>query len=235
VDGTGAAPQKGTVTQRAIEQIKQMIAEGTLEPGQRLPAERDLAARLGISRSSVREAIRALTVLGVLEARHGSGVYVTRLQAGDLLETFGVVADLSRGERLVELLEVRRILESTATALAAARITPDRLAEVEEHLTAMNATDDPDRILAHDLAFHRAIAEAAGNETMAAILEGLSSRTFRARVWRGYQEAGAIARTRREHAAIHRALAARDPEAARTAAAAHVREVEEWLRGRLGQ
>lgn len=154
------APQKGSVPQRAIEQIKAMIGEGRLEPGQRLPTERDLAVQLGISRSSMREAIRALTVLGVLEARHGSGIYVTQLEAGDLLETFGVVADLSRGPRLVELLEVRRILESTATALAAARITPDQLAEVEKHLTAMNATDDPEVILAHDLAFHREIAAA---------------------------------------------------------------------------
>jgi DNA-binding FadR family transcriptional regulator len=104
---------------------------------------------------------------------------------------------------------------------------------VEKHLAAMNATDDPEEILAHDLAFHREIAVAAGNETMAAILEGLSSRTFRARVWRGYQEEGAFARTRREHAAIHRALAAHDPEAAR-AAAAHVGEVEQWLRAQLG-
>ncbi|MFE6287274.1 FadR/GntR family transcriptional regulator [Streptomyces sp. NPDC057877] len=228
-----AAPQRGTVTQRAIEHLKAMIAEGQLEPGQRLPTERDLATRLGISRSSVREAIRALTVLGVLEARHGSGIYVTQLKAGDLLETFGVVADLSRGPRLVELLEIRRTLESTATALAAARITPARLAEVERHLTAMNTTDDPERVLAHDLAFHREIAAAAGNETLAALLEGLSSRTFRARVWRGYQEEGAFDRTRREHAAIHRALTARDPEAARTAAAAHVGEVEQWLRARL--
>lgn len=226
------APRKGTVTQRAIDRITAMIREGLLEPGQRLPTERDLAAEAGISRSSMREAIRALTVLGVLEARHGSGIYVTRLEAGDLLETFGVVADLSRGARLAELLEVRRVLESTATALAAARITPEQLAEVERHLTAMNATDDPERILAHDLAFHRAIATAAGNETMAAILDGLSSRTFRARVWRGYQEAGAFARTRREHAAIHRALVARDPEAARAAAATHVGEVERWLRTR---
>ncbi|MFE4665033.1 FadR/GntR family transcriptional regulator [Streptomyces sp. NPDC056716] len=228
-----ATAQKGTVPQRAIERIKAMIAEGSLEPGQRLPTERDLAVQLGISRSSMREAIRALTVLGVLEARHGSGIYVTQLQAGDLLETFGVVADLSRGPRLVELLEVRRILESTATALAAARITPEQLAEVERHLAAMNATEDPERILAHDLAFHREIATAAGNETMAAILEGLSSRTFRARVWRGYQEEGAFERTRREHAAIHRALAARDPEAARAAGAAHVGEVEHWLRAQL--
>ncbi|WP_030871632.1 FadR/GntR family transcriptional regulator [Streptomyces sp. NRRL S-37] len=227
------APQKGTVTQRAIERITAMIREGELEPGERLPTERELAVRLGISRSSMREAIRALTVLGVVEARHGSGIYVTRLEAGDLLETFGVVADLSRGRQLVELLEVRRVLESHATALAAARITPDRLAEVEKHLAAMNATDDPEEILAHDLAFHREIAAAAGNGTTAAILESLSSRTFRARVRRGYQEEGAFARTRREHAAIHRALAARDPEAARAAAAAHVGAVEEWLRARL--
>jgi DNA-binding FadR family transcriptional regulator len=222
------------VTQRAVERIKAMIADGALEPGQRLPTERDLAVRLGISRSSMREAIRALTVMGVLEARHGSGIYVTQLRAGDLLESFGVVADLSRGPRLLELLEVRRVLESSAAALAAARITPERLAAVERHSAAMNGTDDPDEILAHDLAFHREIALAAGNETLAALLEGLSSRTFRARVWRGYQEEGAFARTRREHAAIHRALAARDPEAARAAAAAHVGEVAEWLRGRLG-
>lgn len=229
-----AAPRKGTVTQRAVEEIKAMIAEGRLEPGQRLPTERDLAVQLGMSRSSTREAIRALTVMGVLDARHGSGIYVGTLEAGDLLESFGVVADLSRGPRLVELLQVRRILESAATALAAARITEEQLAAVKAHLAAMNATDDPEEILAHDLAFHREIASAAGNATMAAILDGLSSRTFRARVRRGHQEQDAIARTRREHAAIHRALAARDPEAARAAAAAHVGGVEEWLRGRVG-
>ncbi|MFJ6506202.1 FadR family transcriptional regulator [Streptomyces sp. NBC_01281] len=231
--GKDPAPPKGTVTQRAIEQIKALIREGRLEPGQRLPTERDLASQLGISRSSMREAIRALTVLGVLEARHGSGIYVTQLEAGDLLETFGVVADLSRGHQLVELLELRRILESTATAMAAARITPDQLAEVDKQLTAMNATDDPEQILAHDLAFHREIVAAAGNETMTAILDGLSSRTFRARVWRGYQEEGAFDRTRREHTAILRALVARDPDAARAAAAAHVGEVEQWLRSQL--
>src|SRR4051794_3601761 len=105
-DSAESAPQKGTVTQRAIEQIKALIGDGRLEPGERLPTERELAVQLGISRSSMREAIRALTVMGVLEARHGSGIYVTRLEAGDLLETFGVVADLSRGTGLVELLEV---------------------------------------------------------------------------------------------------------------------------------
>ncbi|MGW2017704.1 FadR/GntR family transcriptional regulator [Streptomyces sp. NPDC001927] len=226
-------PARGTVTQRAIDQIKAMISGGELHPGDRLPTERDLAAQLGLSRSSMREAISALTVIGVLEARHGSGIYVSRLGADDLLETFGVVADLSRGEQLVELLQVRRVLESTATALAAARIDQDQLAVVTGHLRAMEEADDPEEILAHDLAFHRAVNAASGNETMAAILEGLSTRTFRARVWRGYAEEGAFERTRREHAAIHRALVARDPEAARAAAAAHVGEVEEWMRAHV--
>ncbi|MFD3513959.1 FadR/GntR family transcriptional regulator [Streptomyces sp. NPDC058657] len=238
--GPGPAPEltaaaaKETVTHRAIEAVKAMITSGRLTSGQRLPTERDLAVRLGISRSSMREAIRALTVLGVLESRHGSGVYVTNLDAVDLLDTFGVVAEISPTSRLVEFLEVRRILESSAAALAAARIDSSQLASLSAQLDAMNGTDDPEEFLAADMAFHRTVAQAAGNEALAAIVEGLSSRTFRARVRRGLQDAGAFAQTREEHRRIYRALLDRDPEAARVAAAAHVSTVEEWLRGQLG-
>ncbi|MGW7413591.1 FadR/GntR family transcriptional regulator [Streptomyces sp. NPDC054863] len=234
-DSTPAVPPEkgGSVTQRAIESIKAMITEGRLEAGQRLPTERDLAVDLGISRSSMREAIRALTVLGVLESRHGSGIYVTQLEAVDLLDTFGIVAEISPKPRLAELLEVRRILESAATALAAARIDGGQLAELDKQLAVMNGTEDPEEFLAADMAFHRTITQAAGNEALAAIVEGLSSRTFRARVRRGHQEVGAFAVTREEHRRIHRALVGRDPEAARVAAAAHVGAVEEWLRGQL--
>ncbi|GAB2620910.1 FadR/GntR family transcriptional regulator [Streptomyces capparidis] len=227
------APGRRTVTQRAIEQIKQMIAAGELRPGQRLPTERDLAAQLGLSRSSMREAIRALTVLGVLQARHGSGIYVTELGAGDLLETFGLMAEVVRGEQLLELLQVRRLLEPAATALAAARITDEELAQVQRHLAEMEATDDPEELLTADLAFHRVVVAAAGNATLAAIVEGLSSRTFRARLGRGRQEPGVFAQVRKDHARIHRALAARDPDAARAAAAVHIAEVEDWLRAHL--
>ncbi|UKY48587.1 FadR/GntR family transcriptional regulator [Streptomyces inhibens] len=224
---------KVTVAQRAIDRIKSMIGEGTLEPGQRLPTERELAAQLGISRSSMREAIRALTVMGVLESRHGSGVYVTQLDAGGLLEAFGAVAGLSPGPRLLELLEVRRVLESSATGLAAARIGPEQLAEVEQHLKAMEMSSDPEEILAHDLAFHRAIATASGNESMAAVLDGLSSKTFRTRVWRGYEEESAFERTHLEHTRIYEALIDRDPESARAASSVHVAGVERWLRRQL--
>src|SRR5690606_40931750 len=105
-----AAPRVGrrTVTRRAVEQIKAMSADGTLHPGQRLPTERELAAGMGLSRSSMREAIRVLTTLGVLEARHGAGVYVTELRPRDLLEPFSVLAVVGRGHYLLESLQWRR-------------------------------------------------------------------------------------------------------------------------------
>ncbi|TDQ46572.1 FadR/GntR family transcriptional regulator [Actinorugispora endophytica] len=234
----GRAPDAETakisVAQRAIEQIKTMIAEGELRAGQRLPTERDFAAQLGISRSSIREAIRALTILGVLEIRHGAGVYVTSLRPDDLLETFGVVAEISRGQTLVELLQVRRALESAATAAAAARITDAELAEVRRHLERIGEGGSVEEMVAADRDFHQAIVRAAGNETMAAIVDGLSSMTFRARVWRGHHSSGAVSRLHQEHERIYQALAARDPEAARSTAATHVLEVETWLRANLG-
>ncbi|MFF5260968.1 FadR/GntR family transcriptional regulator [Actinomadura viridis] len=217
-----------TVTERAIEQIKAKLAVGELVPGQRLPTERELAAELGLSRSSMREAIRALTVLGVLEARHGAGVYVTQLEPSDLLETFGAVAEISRGENLVHLVQVRKILEPAAAATAAARVTEEGLALLRAEMRAMERGTTSEEIVGHDMEFHRIITEAAGNPVLSAILGGLNSRTFRVRVWRGYREKNAFARTFAEHEALYRALAGRDPEGARIAAAVHIGAVEEW-------
>jgi GntR family transcriptional regulator, transcriptional repressor for pyruvate dehydrogenase complex len=226
-DDAGA---KTTVTHRAIEAIKARIAMGELVPGQRLPTERDLAADLGLSRSSMREAIRALTVMGVLEARHGAGIYVTQLNPGDLLETFGVVAEISRGDTLLHLVQVRKILEPAAAAAAAARIDEDGLVRLRAEMTAMERGTTAEEIVGHDLEFHRIITEAAGNPVLGAILAGLNSRTFRARVWRGYREEGVFPRTNSEHDAIYRALVERDPDGARVAAAVHIGEVEAWVR-----
>src|ERR1051325_4329908 len=222
-----------SVTERAIADIKAKIAAGELEPGQRLPTERDLAADLGLSRSSMREAIKALTVLGVLEVRHGAGVYVTSLEAGGLLENLGVVAEVSRGETLVHLVQVRKILEPAAVAVAAARITPEQLAQLRAEMAAMERGTSAEEIVEHDMEFHRIINEAAGNPVLSALLSGLSSRTFRARVWRGYDEGGVFPRTFAEHERIYRALVDRDPENARLAAAVHIGAVEDWAASRL--
>ncbi|MYS85297.1 FadR/GntR family transcriptional regulator [Embleya scabrispora] len=230
-----AEAPKTTVTQRAVDQVRALIADGALQPGERLPTERELAVQFGLSRSSMREAIRALTAMGVLEARHGAGIYVTSLQPSDLLETFGIVAEISRGDGLAELLQVRRILEPAATALAAARATEKHLKRMAEQLEIMSAGSTVEEIVAADLAFHRIIAEAAGNAMLAAIIDGLSTRTFRARIWRGHKDAGVLADVRQEHERIHRAVAGRDPQAAAAAAAVHVDEVEQWLVAHAGE
>jgi GntR family transcriptional regulator, transcriptional repressor for pyruvate dehydrogenase complex len=219
-----------TVTQRAIEAIKAKIAAGELAPGQRLPTERDLAAELGLSRSSMREAIRALTAMGVLETRHGAGIYMTRLEPGDLLETFGVVAEISRGVNLLHLVQVRKILEPAAAAAAAARIDDEGLARLRAEMAAMERGTTAEQIVGHDLEFHRIITEAAANPVLSAILGGLNSRTFRARVWRGHREEGVFPSTFHEHDRIYLALTERDPDGARIAAAAHIGAVEDWAR-----
>ncbi|MBV2364429.1 FadR/GntR family transcriptional regulator [Streptomonospora nanhaiensis] len=221
------------VTQRAIEHVKRMIAAGELRPGDRLPTERDLAAGLGVSRSSMREAIRALTTLGVLEVRHGSGVYVTALRPGDLLETFSVLAEVSQDETLIEVLQVRRMLEPAATAMAAARADDAALRRLGAILDRIETGGSEGETVAADISFHQAIVEITGNATLVAINDGLSSRTFNARVWRGHREAGLTARLREDHERIYQALCARDPDAARAAATVHVMEVERWLRGSL--
>ncbi|MEY9212303.1 FadR/GntR family transcriptional regulator [Thermobifida halotolerans] len=219
-----------TVTRRAVERIKAMIADGTLHPGQRLPTERELAAGMGLSRSSMREAIRVLTTLGVLEARHGAGVYVTELRPRDLLEPFSVLAEISRGRTLLEVVQVRRIVEPAATALAAVHATDRQLGELA---ALLERADGEGEAAAADAAFHRAVAAMSGNATLAAVVDGLSSPAFGARVWPGRQEEGMVERLRADHRRIHRALLSRDPDAARAAATLHVLELEDWLRARL--
>src|SRR5947199_4941053 len=107
------------ITDEAIERIKEMIVSGQLRPGDRLPKEADLASRLGLSRNSLREAVRALSLVRVLDVRQGDGTYVTSLRPELLLDAVAFLADFHRDDSLLHLLEVRRILEPAATAMAA--------------------------------------------------------------------------------------------------------------------
>ncbi|WP_307851228.1 FCD domain-containing protein [Nocardiopsis sp. MG754419] len=220
------------VTQRTVEQIKAMIAGGEVGPQQRLPTERELSARLGVSRGSVREAIRTLTTLGVLEVRHGAGVYVTALRPADLLEAFGVLAEVSPDPTLVEVLQVRRMIEPAATAIAAARATDDDLERIGALLGRLEDTDHhaaPADSGAFDVGFHRRIVACAGNATLSAVHAGLSSPTLNERVWAGHDAEGIAHDLHEDHRRILEALRERDPEAARSAAATHVLRVERWL------
>ena len=109
------------VTHDAIASIRELIASGEWGPGTRLPREPDLAAQLGLSRNSLREAVRALSLARVLEVRQGDGTYVSSLEPGELFEPILSATHLLRGRTVLELFEVRRLLEPEAAALAAVR------------------------------------------------------------------------------------------------------------------
>lgn len=218
------------LTDEAIVKIKEMITSGELGPGDRLPKESDLAARLGLSRNSLREAVKALTLVNVLDVRHGDGTYVTSLDSGHLLDALSFMVDLHRDDSILQFFEVRRLLEPGVAALAAGRIGPERLAELRELTSALDADSDVGDLVANDLRFHRCIAESTGNDVVCSLLDGISGATQRARVWRGVTERGAVARTLAEHAAIVEALENGDAEAARAWMTAHIAGVENWLR-----
>lgn len=218
------------LTDEAITKLKEGILSGRLCPGERLPVEKDLAGQLGLSRSSLREAVRALTLVGVLKTRRGDGTYVTSLEPELLFGATGLVMDLFRGGTLVELVEVRRMLEPGATALAAARIGDRDLARLKDCMERIGAAEDVEALIEADDEFHAVVAESAGNATLTSLLRSLSSRTLRARHWRGLSDEKVIERTKLGHRAIYRAIAGRDPEQARAAATMHVLETESWFR-----
>ncbi|MDC0773782.1 FadR/GntR family transcriptional regulator [Streptomyces sp. HD] len=225
-----------SLTDKAIEQIRELIRTGALPAGSKLPPEQELAVQLGLSRNLAREAVKALAVARVLEVRRGDGTYVTSLQPSVLLEGLGGAVELLQSDSaaLLDLMEVRRLLEPVATALAATRISDDQLAEVKQHLDAMrDARDDVERLNAHDAAFHRAVVSATGNETLLTLLEGISGRTLGARIWRGLVDDQAAERTLADHEAIFQALSARDAVLSQAAALMHVNHTEQGLREHL--
>ncbi|GGN55270.1 GntR family transcriptional regulator [Streptomyces kronopolitis] len=221
------------VTDEAIEKIKGMIVSGALRPGDRLPKESELAAELGLSRNSLREAVRALSLIRVLDVRQGDGTYVTSLDPTLLLEAMSFVVDFHRDDTVLEFLAVRRILEPAATAMAAGRIREEELDALETQLNALGASPSVEDLVAGDLEFHRGIVAATGNSVLCSLLEGLSGPTTRARVWRGLAQKDAVARILAEHRAILGALRDRDAEAARAWATVHIASVEQWLRSSL--
>ena len=221
-----AAPR----TETAIARIRDLILSGRLPAGSRLPPEHELAAQLGLSRNTAREAVRALTTARVLDVRRGDGTYVTSLTPDLLLEGVGAAVELMRDDSVLEVLELRRYLEPAATAQAASHIDAAGLEALRATIRRMREATDDEQFVAEDAGFHARVAEASGNGTMAALLAGLSSRTLRVRVLRAMTSADALERTIDQHEAIYAALAAGDPNLAHAMAVQHVVTTEAWLR-----
>ena len=161
---------KNTVTNQVIEQVKGLLTEGVLQPGDRLPAERQMAEQLGVSRPSLREALRALEYAGVLSSLPNGGVCVADGNAA--LENNLQTAHLLKQFALEEMIEARKVVEAAAVTFAVERATDEALESVARvHEESLAALDDKQAFVLTDYAFHRTIAEAGGNGVMVALMQ----------------------------------------------------------------
>jgi GntR family transcriptional repressor for pyruvate dehydrogenase complex len=214
----------------AAEHLRELVASGALKPGDKLPPERSLASRLGVSRPTLREAVRGLVIMGLLETRHGAGTFVVRPGAAEG-NALTVTIDL-QGAPIEELFEIRLLLEPSVTERAAARSTATELAELHAILERMDAVvADPAAFSLLDAEFHRAIHVAARSATMLSLLDGIADLSLRGRTLSSTRP-GVTRRTTHEHRAILDALDARDPVLAREAMAAHLMHIRGVLIGR---
>ena len=225
---------RGASTDEAIDKIKEMIVSGELGPGDRLPKEADLAERLGLSRNSLREAVKALSIIRVLDVRQGDGTYVTSLAPELLLDALSFVVDFHRDDTVLQFLEVRRILEPAATALAARRMTDADIAKLQRGARRARRDAGVEALVANDLEFHRRIAAGSGNAG-ALLADRRPVRADHPGPDLARADPGGRGRTRpaSSTSAIVDAIAAREPELARSWATVHIAGVEEWLRQAL--
>jgi DNA-binding FadR family transcriptional regulator len=216
----GALGSSG-LTERLIETMKLWVLGGALAPGERMPPERDLAALLKVSRSSVRQALKSLEVMGVLQARQGSGTYVTDAAEIILSQPSDLLMPL-RDVSFAELFEARRAMEIETAASAASRATKQDLSELGDLLQRMqDHLDHPAAYHAADVSFHQKVAQVSGNKVFI-WFNAMASKVM-AEAWR--QRAHQSDNTRNtleEHRAIYSAIAQHDPEAARAATLAHL-------------
>lgn len=224
------------IYQQIVDQITRMVQEGTLRPGDRLPPERQLAEEFGVSRSAVREALSALRMLGLVEARVGEGTFVTQPPDERFISPLALVLTIEQSEAVGrELLELRAALEAESAALAAVRREAEDLAAMEEALGDMERDLQEGRLGAEaDWRFHDAVASASGNSLLLQTMRSLSDTMKEALGL--YREQllriPGMGRTLlQDHLEILEAIRNQDAAAARERMLKHITRVQEHLYG----
>lgn len=219
--------QTSRLYEQIVQQIEESILKGELSEGSQLPAERDLAKQFGVSRTAVREAIKALQEKGLVDAFPGRGTFVTNGTSNSMRRSLDRIIKSGEPDGLAYLVEVREILEPEIAALAAVRATDQDLAAMQESLDVMeSARQDSDAFIEADLDFHLALAEAAANPIVLSLIDSIVGllREQRLRIFRipGGPECG-----QHHHMRILEAIQRHDPQEARAAMQAHLSQVRE--------
>lgn len=226
--------RKISVTSAIVSQIKDLIDSGALVPGGRLPGEREFARLLNVSRPSLREALRALNLLGVLENRPGSGTYLRASEAPNDIDPLSILLSIRQGT-LQHVIEARQALETTVAELAAGRRTDGDLQALGHALEAMRSNlEDPEAYHRHELEFHRCVWQAAANP----VITDLMTKIYRIltdtrTALRRYREdpADFIRRDFRAHEEIYDCIRGRNRVAARRTMRRHIQLFKKSLDG----
>jgi GntR family transcriptional regulator, transcriptional repressor for pyruvate dehydrogenase complex len=226
------AVRKSRAYEQVVEQIQRLIASGVLKPGDRLPPERELATRFGVGRSSLRDAIRTLEVMGIVESRHGAGTVVRDLSSDSLVVPLANLL-VHKRELVAELLDVRRMIEPALAARAAANATDEEIAQMEEILRRQGEKiRRGEQTIEEDSQFHYTIALAARNSVLLRVLDVLMDLLHESRA-RSLQVPGRVERSYAGHKRILKAIKRRDQAGAEAAVKQHLREIEEILMRQL--
>ena len=222
-------------SEQVVAFVRRMIERGRLRPGDRLPAERDLAMRIGVSRPTVRAGLHSLAALGVVHSKHGSGTYIPDGPPALRTEPLSFLAAL-HGFTRDEMHEARRILEVGAAGMAAERATAEQLATLADEVAGMFASLAERQVfLVHDVNFHRGVAAASGNPIVAALVEMVSAMYYERRVQTVARASESDMRDAAEaHRRIYQAIRARDLDAARQHMNAHLIEASAHQARELG-
>jgi GntR family transcriptional repressor for pyruvate dehydrogenase complex len=218
------AEHRGTTnSEEVISRLREMIHNGELRPGDRLPPERDLARLLGVSRPTLRAGIRSLAAVGVLQSRQGAGTFVVKADGPPSLDSspLRLMASL-HGFTNAEMFEARQSLEMAVAGLAAERATGDLLATMSEEVAGMFASlDDPEQFLIHDVRFHQSVAAASGNRILTSLMNMVATILFDTRI-KTVKRATDLKESAEMHRKVYRAIRERNPEAARSSMQAHL-------------
>ncbi len=211
--------------EQIVQQVEESILSGQLKPGDQLPAERDLAQRFGVSRTAVREAVKALREKGLVEAYSGRGTFVTNGTSQVIRQSLDLMIRINQQDGLAHLAELRHMLEPEIAALAATRIEEQLLGTMREAVAAMERSlHDPDAYVEADLDFHLALAEAAGNPLILSLLDSVVG-LLREQRGRIFNVEGGPERGQFHHKRILAAVEAKNAGAARQAMREHLDQV----------
>ena len=218
--------------EKVIEHIKNEIWQGALKRGERLPPERELAETLGVSRNSVREAIRTLGLMGFVSSTQGAGNFVTCDIEQNLRESLHMMVLLGE-TNVLQISQLRRGLESENARLAAGRIPPRQAARMKELAQLMREETDPQQASRYDQEFHSLLCEASGNRLIRSLFGAMLS-TFNEFISTMYMrivgDPGQAEALHDAHQRLAEALAAHDAEAAAAAAASHFEVIDDFIR-----